>query len=152
MVFRRPQTSIEVFEHPDQRELIRQFQDRINDLEKATGTGAFSGKGRTSALPPRAQLSVSTNVVKAPGHFFVEIQNPEYAGVNPQNRLLTPIIHQLQSSSTPDFSTDVKVYPPGVQTHYTITEFGSSKRYFQVRSSIDGKNFTQPVPIGPFQS
>jgi len=149
---RRPQTSLDFFTNQDQQAVIREIRDRLNDLEKVTGSGSFSPKGRRAPLPPRPQLSVSTDVITAPGHFLVEITNPEYSGVNPQNRAVTPIIHKLETSTSQDFSSDVKTYPPGVQTHYTITEFGSSLRYFRVSSSFDGKNFTQPVPLGPFQS
>lgn len=152
MAYRKPQTSLDVFTNPDQLNVIREIRERLDDLEAATATGTVNSGGKKAPLPPRPSLSVTSNTGTAPGHFFVQITNPEYSGTNQQNKAFTPIIHQLESSTDAGFSTGVTTWPPGVQTTYTITQFGSSKRYFRVRSSYDGKNFTQPIPVGPVQS
>lgn len=139
MPYKPPQPTLLAFQDPKQKDLVRRLMERITNLESVTGTQSFSN-GRKSPAPAQAGLSVSTK----PGTAIVRITLPQL--MNPkQNAIGAPLLHWTQASTSPDFSSGVTDFGVGPHTFLSTNELGSGTFYFQVRSSIDGQTWNDPV-------
>jgi hypothetical protein len=126
------------------REYLNGLYTQLKDLQKSNQA--------KSTIPPFC----SFNVVGQDGTFVVSITLPQdnsylsslqaqiaEAG-GARNNLLTPIVHQIQSSTTRkyDASGDVRSYGPSGSTRVEVKDTPNQTRYFRMRSSFDnGKNF-----------
>lgn len=148
MAFRQPIPNFSAaVRHPDQMEnLLRDFHERMQKLEKHTSTQAVSSQKRAPVTerPPRAALSVSGT--KGKGRWVVTIRNPEFGNTAGTGRITPkPIYHHLEYSTDANFSPEsVTKLEPSHQTYFPIVHEPNQTLYFRLRSSYDGVNFNLP--------
>ena len=133
------------------REILQALAATTNSQQQVTGTTSSAN------VPPQCKAQVSYLT----GSYVVEIQNP--GAVAPTSSLqaaqasggataatntqpVTPIYHQIRCATSPQFniSSNVQVFggtTGSTQTYWTLTNLGSGRFYFQIRSSYDGVNF-----------
>jgi hypothetical protein len=133
------------------REILLAMANTNNLQTDATNTA--SGKN----VPQQAKATVSY----LQGSYVVQIENP--GAVAPTSALqaaqakagatvsstiapVTAIYHQIRAATSPRFSISDSVQVFGsdtgsTQTYWTISNLGSGRFYFQIRSSYDGKNW-----------
>lgn len=115
----------------------------------------------TSTTGKNVPQQVKATVSFLAGNYIVEIQNPgtvspvsavqsaqASSGANSgtNNAPVTPIYHQIRAATSPQFNIASNVQTFGgttgsTQTYWTLTNLGSGRFYFQIRSSYDGINF-----------
>jgi hypothetical protein len=107
------------------------------------GMEAVSTSQHSSSAPAPSKAVVAIGGNPAKGRFFITITNPEYA--NPKdpsgNSQKTPLDHEVQYATRPDFSNAVTI-PPGPSTYYPILEDPGVTLYVRTRSSADGIHWT----------
>jgi hypothetical protein len=130
----------------------------INDLKARAGTQAIDFDKRSPVAQPPGLASIAVKPV--PGIFTVVVTNPENVvpsgplKATPRNPVRAPVLHRITFSLTPNFdgTSDVRVYGPSTQTHWTIADIPSSSRYVRLESSFDGENWNKASLSGPFQN
>jgi hypothetical protein len=108
---------------------LQHLHQRLAQLESQGGAAKnWNGKSVTGTpgLP-------GLNVSGSNGHFIVSITAPANASQT--------VLYQLQSCTSLQFQQDVMTYGPDAKVSYDIT-LPSNSRYFRVRASYDGTNWT----------
>ena len=148
--------------NPDLLEVLQQVQSADQQQKAVTGTTPVPQPGtgiRNPAAPIPAQATGEVSLLGT--SYVVQITNP--GAVNPISALqasqaagnataltplrpVTPIYHQIRSSTSPAFNVNSNTQTFGgntgsIQTYWTLTGLGSGTWYFQFRSSFDGINF-----------
>lgn len=124
----------------------KNFDARIKAVETKSGAGSFSSDNQAPVTKAPAQANLAVD--NAGTNFLsVAITNPEF--INPKlNPSRTPVIHQVEYSTSPTFASDVNSLPPSTQTHYIIPTKGASI-YVRLKSSFDAAQFNQAQVTGP---
>lgn len=119
---------------------------RLRAVETKSGTGTFSSDQQAPVTKPPSQAQVA--VTNGGSNLLnVAVTNPEL--INPKlNPSRTPVLHQIEFSSSPTFSGAVTKLPPSTQTHYTLPTGGKAV-YVRLSSSYDAANFNLPQVSGP---
>jgi hypothetical protein len=137
----------------DLADVLRNLHKRILDLESRTGLQGTDSTKQSVTMPPPPAARVGVTTIK--GVFKISITNPQFQPINVKNPTNpnpfgTPIYHVLESSPTPDFRANVESHPASPQTYFEVSASGT--RYYRVRSTYDGQNFTTSQVVGPFKA
>jgi hypothetical protein len=151
--FKTQSPNLNAFPDAQQQSAIRSLHDRVTLLEKKTGTQGLDlrNQGVIGQTPPQPTLSVVGN----PGMVVVKITNPHFATVtarSPKDRNQVGVVahHLIEYSPFPDFSSGTQSFPVSPQTYYEVTMKGTN--YWRVRSTYDGKYYSQPTHSGQVSS
>jgi hypothetical protein len=107
-------------------------------LFKQTGSGPLQKVDAQTPTSLAAPAKCALSVTGANGSFTVTITLPQQASGSsaPANSTNAQIYQQLQSSTTPDFSSGNQSYPISTNTHYVFANPGATL-YWRLRSSYN---------------
>jgi hypothetical protein len=129
---------------------IAQNQDQLFSLLPQLGAGhvdaPLQGTGNQIAVPPTCQFSGTQSggvsyltIVDPQDRTSASAQQRALMTQSSPNTVLTPIIHELRSSSNQNFDATGNVqYYQRVPNHFSKPD---PNQFWQLRSSFDGRNF-----------
>lgn len=148
MGYKTPQPDVTAFADQAQQNILRRVYERLGALEEVTqsqssGRQTAGSSGRRSPAPPQAQLAVTTNP-SVKGAAYVRITNPQFLGTK-RNQVGSTPQHWVRASTSANFNQNITDFGVSPSTYLPVSELGSGTFYFEVRSSLDGKTFNNPV-------